>query len=129
MIYDGINHQVLMRVPRTTKRLLDVGCGSGAMGRRIKEEIACQVVGITYCEAEAALASEGLGEVLAVDLNSFDPRDCGQFDCIICSHVLEHLYQPEQLLKRLSQSLSLDGTMIVALPNVLHWRQRLKFLL
>ena len=128
MIYGAINQDVLAHVPRTASRLLDIGCGTGALGRKIKEEIACQVVGITCSESEAALAAKYLDTVLVRDLNSFDPSEAGQFDCVVCSHVLEHLYHPDQFLKRLRWTLSPDGVVIVALPNALHWRQRLEYL-
>lgn len=127
MIYEAFNQAVLARVPETTRRLLDLGCGSGALGRKIKETLECRVVGVTYSEAEAAQAAQCLDEVLVCDLNSFRPLAAGEFDCIICSHVLEHLYQPDEVLKRLRRGLSPDGVLIVALPNVLHWRQRLNF--
>ena len=129
MIYDGVNEQVTARVPARAKRVLDLGCGSGAIGRKIKEKIACKVVGITYCQAEAEMASQCLDEVLVCDLNRFELCEVGQFDCIICSHVLEHLYQPDQLLKQLHKALLPGGVMVVALPNPLFWRQRLRFLL
>ena len=61
------------------------------------------------------------------DLNNFNPINLGQFDCIICSHILEHLYQPQQLLDRLHANLTPDGQLIVALPNTLQWRQRWEF--
>jgi SAM-dependent methyltransferase len=128
MIYEAFNEAVLARVPATARRLLDTGCGSGALGRKIKEKMDCRVVGITCSEAEAALAAPSLDEVLVCDLNSFELPETDRFDCIICSHVLEHLFQPAETLKRLRRALSPDGTLIVALPNVLYWRQRLEFL-
>lgn len=128
IIYGAVNRPVLLRIPKTTKRLLDIGCGSGTLGREIKQDITCEVVGVTYSESEATLAAEWLDQVLVRDLNHFTPREFGYFDCVICSHVLEHLYQPQELLSRLRESLTTDGVLIVALPNVLHWRQRLEFL-
>jgi 2-polyprenyl-3-methyl-5-hydroxy-6-metoxy-1,4-benzoquinol methylase len=105
-----------------------LGCGSGALGREIKEARGeCRVVGVTYSEDEAALAARCLDEVLVRDLNTFVPAEAGEFDCIVCSHVLEHLYRPDEALRRLRRGLSPDGMLIVALPNVLYWRQRLNF--
>ena len=127
MIYEAVNGPVLARVPQTTKRVLDLGCGSGALGERLRKEISCQVIGVTCSESEAELARKRLNQVLVRDLNSFDPSEVGNFDCIICSHVLEHLFNPHELLKRLRRSLLPGGALIVALPNVLHWRQRLQF--
>jgi len=128
MIYEAVNQAVLSYVPQTAKRLLDIGCGSGALGRKIKYRLNCEVVGVTYSESEAAIASKHLDKVLVYDLNNFNPIDLGKFDCIICSHILEHLYQPQKLLSELHKNLTSDAKLIVALPNTLHWKQRWEFL-
>ncbi len=36
MIYEAINEPVFLKIPKNTTRLLDVGCGSGALGKHIK---------------------------------------------------------------------------------------------
>jgi len=128
MIYEAANEAVLVRVPNPSKRLLDVGCGAGAFGQAIKKGRECEVVGVTYSEAEATLARRYLDEVLVCDLNNFEPTELAPFDCIVCSHVLEHLVQPENLLKKLLSVLSSEGTLLVALPNVLFWHQRWEFI-
>jgi methionine biosynthesis protein MetW len=127
MIYRAINHAVLSRVPATSRRLLDLGCGSGTLGQAIKASHACEVVGVTFSATEAAAAAAHLDQVLVRDLNQFDADEVGRFDCVVCSHVLEHLYQPERLLQQLHRCVNSDGTLIVALPNILFWRQRLEF--
>lgn len=123
-----INKQVLLRVPKTTKRLLDLGCGNGWLGREVKRNISCYAAGITISQDEAAYASEYLDEVYIDDLNNFDFSKLGEFDCIVCSHILEHLYQPEKVLLKLHNNLLPGGILIVALPNILYWRQRLEFI-
>ncbi|HEY8188020.1 MAG TPA: class I SAM-dependent methyltransferase [Pyrinomonadaceae bacterium] len=128
MMYEAENGPVLARVPSTSRRILDVGCGSGALGRKIKIERNCEVIGITYSEAEAVLARNHLDDVVVCDLNSFTPNGLLSFDCIVCSHVLEHIADPENLLKALLSLLSPDGTLLVALPNVLFWHQRWEFM-
>jgi len=115
-------------VPPTTKRLFDVGCGTGALGHRVKQEIGAYVAGVTHADAEAALAREIIDQVVVVDLNDLDLPQFDLFDCVICSHVLEHLLHPEEILKWLRGLLAAEGTLIIALPNVLFWRQRLAFL-
>ncbi len=128
MIYSSVNVFALNRVPLSAQRVLDVGCGSGTLGREIKQRIGSHVVGITYSPEEAALASKELDQVLVRDLNQFDVREAGRFDCVICSHVLEHLMEPEVLLSRLLGSLNPAGILIVILPNILFWKQRFEFL-
>src|SRR5205823_9801714 len=97
-------------------------------GRELKEITDREVVGVTYSKEEAALAARNLDRVIVCDLNDFDSENLGEFDCIVCSHVLEHLYQPEQLLIHLRPRLSFGGRLIVALPNILFWKQRIQFL-
>jgi 2-polyprenyl-3-methyl-5-hydroxy-6-metoxy-1,4-benzoquinol methylase len=128
MIYDAINEAIWSRVPKAAKRVLDLGCGSRALDRKVKEGIPCEETRVTHCVAEAALASRYLDAVLLLDLSDFDQEETGELDCIICSHVLEHLCEPARLLARLRQRLSREGILLVALPNVLHWQQRQEFM-
>lgn len=128
ILYDSINDPVLNTVPTNTRSLLDLGCGGGGMDAVLKERLGCAVTGITFNEAEAAAARPRIDRVEVHDLNTLDPAGLGTFDCILCSHVLEHLYQPEQLLRRVQGNLAPGGALVVALPNVLFWHQRLKFL-
>jgi SAM-dependent methyltransferase len=128
MIYEAINQPLLLQVPKTAKRILDIGCGTGTLGKMIKEEIDCEVIGITYSETEANIAVTNLDKVVVRDLNNFFSDDLGKFDCVICSHILEHIYYPNELLQKLRTSLNTDGILLVALPNVLFWKQRWQFL-
>ncbi len=133
IIYGAVNKPVLERVPLNASRILDVGCGDGSFGLAIKSRQKVYIHGLTYSQEEADLAKTRLDDVSILDLNDINgvnrkiDSDC--FDCIICSHVLEHLNWPNQFLSRVRDFLANDGTLIVALPNVLAWRQRLLFLL
>lgn len=128
VIYGSVNPPLFQRLPRSARRILDVGCGDGTLGRAIKAEWTATVVGITHSEEEAERARSGLDEVLVADLETYDPAPLGRFDAVVCSHVLEHLSRPERWLKALHPCFTTSGTLVVALPNVLFWRQRLRFL-
>ncbi len=130
LTYGSVNPGVLSRVPSDSQRILDVGCGSGVLGRVLKEQRPARfVAGITHSELEAAEARERLDQTIVADLETFDFGELGRFDCVICSHVLEHLRNPVQVLARLRPILAPGGTILIALPNVLYWRQRLQFLM
>jgi SAM-dependent methyltransferase len=127
LIYGALNRAIFEAVPKDARRVLDLGCGDGALGQALKQSGVNEVIGVTYSLAESERAKH-LDRVVLADLNDFDPTGLEGFDCVICSHVLEHLYQPEVLLRKLHRVLTPDGNLIVGLPNVLYWRQRLKFL-
>ena len=130
LTYGSVNPGVLSRVPRRCSRILDVGCGTGLLGSALKgERPGRYVAGITHSQQEAEQARGVLDRVIVDDLETYDFRDLTEFDCVICSHVLEHLRNPAEVLKRLRDVLSPDGTLLIALPNVLYWRQRLQFFL
>lgn len=129
MIYEAVNEFVYSMVPAGTHSVLDLGCGSGALGARLLNSNRCrEVVGVTNSEEEAEQCKQNLTRVIVKDLNGDALESLGQYDCIIASHVLEHLYRPEVIMDNLTQCLRPGGVMIVALPNVLVFRQRMKFL-
>jgi SAM-dependent methyltransferase len=129
LVYQTANPAVLASIPPLAQRVLDIGCGAGTLGQAIKARRDCSVTGVTFSEHEARLARLHINHVVVADLNGFDPAPLGQFDCIVCSHVLEHLMAPEDLLRRLQPCLAPQGVLVVALPNVLFWKQRAQFLL
>jgi cyclopropane fatty-acyl-phospholipid synthase-like methyltransferase len=127
-IYSALNPPILARIPPNARRVLDVGCGDGALGRAIKARRAVEVVGITRSPEEAARARTILNQIVTADLETADLSSLGEFDCIVCSHVLEHLREPVELLTRLRANLAAGGIVLVAVPNTLHYRQRFAFL-
>jgi len=128
LVYRSINRAVFDRIPEGVHNLLDLGCGDGTLGRALKQQRQCCVVGVTHSEAEAAHARQVLDHVEVADLDRFDPGLLGQFDCIVCSHLLEHLQAPQRLLTLLRPCLTRGGTLLIALPNALFWRQRIEFI-
>ena len=128
--YDALNRPVLDNIPTSAQRILDLGCGTGSLGRAIKARQVVEVTGVTYSSTEAEMARRYLDRVIVSDLNTFSPTDLGRFDCVICSHILEHLYWPEQVLRAVVPLLEPEGGRVfVALPNSLFWRQRVRFLM
>jgi SAM-dependent methyltransferase len=128
-IYGSLNPPVAARVPASARRVLDVGCGDGTLGAHLRARQGAEVTGITYSEAEAALARPRLAAVWVADLHAWAaPAGGAPFDALVASHVLEHLAEPARLLRELRRCLAPGGVLVVALPNVLHWRQRAEFL-
>lgn len=85
----------------THARVLDLGCGAGALGQLLQQQKHCTVDGVTLSEEEAALARPHYRDLLVADLEQLNLAEAfaGQrYDCIVCADVLEHLKQPERIL-------------------------------
>ncbi|GAA5197592.1 hypothetical protein GCM10023322_69200 [Rugosimonospora acidiphila] len=125
------NTAVLDLVDRDAVTVLDVGCGAGdnaaSLQRRDPHK---RIFGITGSPKECALAGEHMELCWVADLEAELPPEIDkiQFDCLVFSHVLEHLRDPAALVARLVPSLAPGGTCVIAVPNVLNWRDRLDFL-
>ena len=51
------------------------------------------------------------------------------FNVVVISEVLEHLFEPEKLLLQLKRLGKADKSVIITVPNILFWKNRLKLLL
>lgn len=115
--------EVAALVPASAKRVLDVGCGAGALGHHLKQRQPCWVSGIEVVPGVAEQARGVLDEVLVGDVESLverPPRE--RFDCIVCADVLEHLREPGRVLRALREGwLAPDGVVVASIPNVRHW--------
>jgi SAM-dependent methyltransferase len=96
-------------------RLLDVGCANGYLSHLFFER-GYRVTGIDSCERPATGFSETI-DFFTVDLDQGLPRLEGLFDYIICADVLEHLYDPNILLRDIRAKLAPGGKLIASLPN------------
>lgn len=111
-------------VPQTARRVLDVGCGAGALGAALKaERPGLEVVGLEGFPEAAERARARLDDVYHLDLDALDalPADAGTFDAMVFGDVLEHLRDPARLLRTLRGALAPDGVIVCSIPNVKHW--------
>ncbi|WP_051471846.1 methyltransferase domain-containing protein [Patulibacter minatonensis] len=122
--FEHVRPELRVRVPLTAARVLDVGCGAGSLGAALKaERPGLRVVGLEGFPEAAAEARTRLDEVLEVDLDAIDglPHPEGTFDAMIFGDVLEHLRDPQRLLRVLLPHLAPGGVLVCSIPNVKHW--------
>lgn len=120
--FNLIRVELLSLIPETTKKLLDVGCGYGTLASEAKREFGVEeAIGIEKFEAAGKIASEKLDKVIIGDIESIKLNfKENYFDCIVCADILEHLVEPEKVLRKLYQILSKEGVMLVSIPNIRH---------
>jgi len=118
--YEHARPEVLALVPATARRVLDVGCGAGALGAALKARQECEVCGVDIDPDAVTQAMRTLNRAECRDIETDTAWGEG-FDCIICADVMEHLRDPEAVLRQLRDCLTQDGTLVVSVPNARHW--------
>jgi 2-polyprenyl-3-methyl-5-hydroxy-6-metoxy-1,4-benzoquinol methylase len=119
--YQQARPEVAALVPTTARRVLDVGCAEGVLGRHLLERGVAEVVGIEQVPEVAIRAGKRLTRVLCGDVSTVDlPPNLGTFDCIVFADVLEHLANPTETLRRFLPLLAPGGTIAASIPNVRH---------
>lgn len=102
---------------RPKGRFMDVGCGAGlavAAARQLGwDAMGIEVDPVAVREAQRADLNilEGTYEQLT--------RYPHQFDCIMCTHVLEHVHDPRDLLVKLRMAIKPGGVLLLSMPNSL----------
>jgi len=97
--------------------LLDVGCNGGGNAMLLQEQKNCYVKGIDIMPelVESAVKRGVFAEVgEAEDLTRFKNN---MFDVVVCSEVLEHLFDPMPAIKEAYRVLNEGGLYIVTFPH------------
>jgi 2-polyprenyl-3-methyl-5-hydroxy-6-metoxy-1,4-benzoquinol methylase len=111
------------------KRVLDVGCWTGDLGRLLLTR-GNTVSGLEIDAAAAERAAADF-EVVVADLNvapASEHFEAGSFDVVVFADVLEHLMDPVQVLVDATKLLAPDGKIVISVPNVGHGSVRLALL-
>jgi SAM-dependent methyltransferase len=101
---------------------LEIGCGHGWMLNALRSH-GWRVCGTERNPASARFATKELHlPVVVGDLSALHATPT--FDLMIMHHVLEHLPNPQGMLRQCAERLNDSGTLIVAVPNRASWQFR-----
>jgi len=104
--------------PQTT--VLDVGCATGSLGTFLSSIKGCVVDGVDR-DLQAVLVARTAYRYLQVtnlestDLRLLFPR--GAYDYVVVADVLEHLRDPQMVLRAAAELLRPGGELLVSVPN------------
>lgn len=100
--------------------VLDLGCGTGALGRWLVDRGHTALDGVTFNSAEAEIARKHYRQVVEGDLETLDLLTAfasRHYDVIVCADVLEHLKNPAVVLEQCKTLLSPEGRLLISVPN------------
>lgn len=105
------------------RRVLDIGCGDGAfLAALAARGWECHGSEFSPVTAQRAAARTGL-PILTGALGA-DAFAAGSLDAVSLWHVLEHLRDPDRVLRDCARWLAPGGVLLVAVPNVASWQAR-----
>lgn len=119
---DEVAKAIATFLPRKAK-ILDMGCANGGMLLSLKKQGFDNLVGIDpsercvkNCQEQGFEAYQS--NIFSTDLLAFSE----EFDCIILSHVLEHIYDLNGAVQQLDSLLKRDGCIYVEVPDASRYK-------
>ncbi len=120
--YANPRDEVTVLVPASARRVLDVGCSTGAMGTALAAR-GHEVVGLELDPELAATAKGKLHRVVQADVEALAAAGAdvgGPFDCVVFADVLEHLRDPWSVVRWGAAQVAPGGSIVVSVPNIRH---------
>jgi len=107
------------------KKILELGCRDGSLTKLFAE--GNKITGVDIDKNALELFEKNLGgKAVYLDLNSEWPFGENEFDAVVASEVLEHLYKPEETVKKVLLSLKPGGLFIGTVPNAFSLANRFR---
>lgn len=120
--------EFLKRTIGTGKKILDIGCRNGVLTAHFVE--GNDVTGIDIDTVALNEAKDSLGiKTKLMNLQGDWSELFGQkFDVIVAGEVLEHLYFPNLIIKKIFDHLNDGGLFIGSVPNAFNLKNRIRLL-
>jgi len=103
--------------------VLEFGPAGGFMTEYMRDVLSCDVYIVEIVEEYFNKAMEFAKDGVLCDASTLEwltKFENIQFDCILFSDVLEHLYDPKKVLKNAVSLLKDDGHVLMTVPNIAH---------
>jgi len=127
---EGQRHErfdAIMEMLTPGSKVLDMGCGDGVLCSLLSEELKCTVHGADFSRVALERVKERGFPTVRVDIEKPLPFDDDSFDYVVCSEVLEHIFDPQAALKEMARVAS--RSVVVTVPNVGFILDRLRLLI
>lgn len=116
------DHLMISEWVANGSRVIDLGCGNGALMKHLQEEKNVTGYGVELNPEMIAQCIKNDINVIQFNLDKgLDHFDTNSFDTVILSLTLQAMRRPRQLL---SEMMRVGKQGIVTFPNFAHWRNR-----
>ncbi len=120
-------HAVIAQMVPRGARVLDLGCGDGALLAHLQETRACSGYGIEIDDANVLACVERGVDVIQLNLDEgLALFEDASFDVVLQIDTLQHLRNAQVMLQETAR---VGKAGIVSFPNFAHWRNRLQVLM
>ena len=106
VLFDAVNEFAPARV-------LEVGCGAGAMSERVRDEVGAQVIAVDTSERMVELTRQRGIEAYVGDVQEL-PFGDGEVDCVFAGWVLYHVKDRERAISECARVLRPGGRFVTA---------------
>lgn len=121
-----IDHKIVQRWVSRDARVLDLGCGDGALLQQLIESKNVHGYGIDINDENILRCVEAginvIEQNIEEGLSNFDDKS---FDTVIMSQAIQTMYHPDKVLEEM---LRVGKECIVTFPNFGHWRARIQLM-
>lgn len=124
---DSLTLQTIARLVPQGSRVLDLGCGDGALLAYLQQHRGCTGYGIEIADANVLACVKRGVNVIQLNLDEgLCLFDDASFDVVLQIDTLQHLRNAEVMLR---ETVRVGRIGIVAFPNFAHWPNRLSVLM
>ncbi|HEV7332026.1 MAG TPA: class I SAM-dependent methyltransferase [Flavisolibacter sp.] len=117
--YSLPRREVFQLIKGQPSNILECGCGFGELGKHIKNSWPCTLSGVELNPKAGEFLNDVYDKYFIADVETFDASVVNEtFDCIIYADVLEHLRDPERVIKEHIKFLRKEGQVIISIPNI-----------
>ncbi|MDT8399885.1 MAG: methionine biosynthesis protein MetW [Pseudomonadales bacterium] len=118
--------EIIQQWIEPNSRVLDLGCGDGALLQRLKQDKNVSDCGLEIDPAQIrqclALGINVIEQDLDQGLSNFES---GSFDTVVLAHTLQAVHRPDLLVEEM---LRVGRSCIITFPNFAYWPYRLYLL-
>jgi len=120
--------RIIQLIPKNVKMVLDIGCGRANLAVALKGR-GYIVSGVDISDKALKETSEFLKDAFCFNVeDDIWPKELldKKYDMIVASEIIEHLFLPNEFMKKVTGLLEENGKIVVTIPNFLFWKNRLK---